>query len=136
MKLKAADQMTAEDWKEHFAGCKKEHEAALRPAAETKPASKRASRSRSKFTKFPEEWRDQLARMGADGTTYRVALYLLYEVWRSGSDRVKLANVGLKAQGVSRWGKNRALHRLARAGLISTERASGKSPVVTVKYTA
>jgi hypothetical protein len=31
----------------------------------------------SKFTKFPKMWREQLARIRANGCTYRVALYLL-----------------------------------------------------------
>ena len=134
MKLKPGDQMTAEDWKEHFAGTQELHQEVLRAMA-SKQVKKPTTRSKSKFIIFPEEWRDQLAHIKAGGATYRVALYLLHEVWRSGSNRVKLANVSLEAHGVSRWGKHRALNRLGSVGLISTEHAFGKSPVVTVKYT-
>jgi hypothetical protein len=84
---------------------------------------------------FPVEWQYQLARVKADGCTYRVALYLLWEAWRSQSNRVKLTNVGLKEHGVSRWSKQHALDQLAEAGLISTERRPWKSPVVAVKFT-
>jgi hypothetical protein len=90
--------------------------------------------TRSKFIKFPLEWAFQLARAKADGSTYRVALYLLQETWRSGCNRVKLANGTLKAQGVSRWAKYRALDELGRLGLVSTEREDRRSPLVTVKF--
>jgi hypothetical protein len=91
--------------------------------------------TRSKFIKFPLEWDCQLARDKADGVTYRVALYLLHETWRSGHNRVKLANGTLEARGVNRWGKYRALERLGRLGLISTERRGRRSPIITVKWT-
>jgi hypothetical protein len=89
---------------------------------------------RSKFIMFPVEWQFQLARMKADGCAYRIALYVLWEAWRSQSNRVKLANVGLKERGVGRWGKRHALEQLGSAGLISIERQPRKSPVVTVKF--
>jgi hypothetical protein len=95
----------------------------------------RAPKTRFKFTIFPDEWEYQLARVQAEGGVYRVALYLLRETWRAGSNRVKLANEVLKARGVSRWQKYHALDVLGSLGLISTERGSRKSPVVTVKFT-
>jgi hypothetical protein len=65
--------------------------------------------------------------------TYRVALYLLHESWRSQSNFVKLANVGLKGLGVGREGKRHALPQLEEAGLILVERKHRKSPMVKVK---
>jgi hypothetical protein len=88
----------------------------------------------TKFTKFPHEWDFQLVRVRANGCTYRVALFLLHEVWRSGCNRVKLANGILQARGVGRHGKRRALDQLVKAGLITTERQPRKSPVVVVKF--
>ena len=90
--------------------------------------------SRGKFIKFPVEWAIQLAYVEADGGTYRVALHLLQEVWRSGSNRVKLANGALKKQGVSRWTKYRALAVLGSRGLISTDRDGRRSPIIIVKF--
>ena len=80
------------------------------------------------------EWHFQLARIDADKCTYRVALYLLHEAWRSQNKRVKLANIALKELRVGRWGKRHALEQLGSVGLISTERRARKSPVVTVKF--
>ena len=108
-------------------------------AAFTKEAAakgtKARARSRAKFTMFPVLWERQLLSVDADKCTYRVALHLLRESWRSQCNRVKLANVGLKEFGVSRWGKYHALDQLATAGLISTQRQPRKSPVVTIKFT-
>ena len=89
--------------------------------------------TRHKFIKFPLEWAIQLASAKADGSTYRIALYLLQEKWRSGRARVKLANGVLEQQGVNRWAKYRALNELGRLGLISTERRGRRSPFVKVK---
>jgi hypothetical protein len=97
---------------------------------------KKAPRVRSKgqFIMFPVEWQFQLARVDADKCTYRVALYLLHEAWRSQNRHVKLANVGLRGLGVGREGKRHALEQLEEAGLVSIERKDRKSPVVKVKF--
>ena len=109
--------------------------AAMKAASEGSTPRKLRTRSKSKFIMFPVEWQFQLARVRADGCTYRVALYLLWEAWRSQSNRVKLTNVGMKEHGVSRWNKHRALKQLVEAGLISVEQRTRKSPSVTVKFT-
>ena len=88
----------------------------------------------AKFTKFPDVWEYHLARVDAGAATYRVALYLLRESWRSDNPRVRLANGVMKGRSVSRWAKHRALNQLGRAGLISVAYGQGKSPVVTVKF--
>jgi hypothetical protein len=107
----------------------------MKAASENPSPKKSRARTRSKFIMFPVEWRYQLARVKADGCAYQVALHLLWEAWRSQSNRVKLPNVGLKELGVGRRGKRHALDQLVEAGLISTERQPRKSPVVTVKFT-
>jgi hypothetical protein len=89
---------------------------------------------KSGFTIFPDAWDDQLARVKANGCTYRVAIHLLREAWRTGNNRVKLANVTLGGRNVSRWGKQRALGQLVAAGLISIDQPSRKSPIVMVKF--
>jgi hypothetical protein len=109
--------------------------AAIKAARGGSTPRKLRTRSKSKFIIFPVEWQFQLARVKADGCTYRVALYLLWEAWRSQSNRVKLANVGMEEHGVSRWNKHRALKQLVEAGLISIEQQPRKSPIVTVKFT-
>jgi hypothetical protein len=99
-----------------------------------KRTQKSAARSTIKFIMFPVEWQLQLARVDADKCTYRVALYLLQESWRSQNKFVKLANVGLKGWGVGREGKRHALEQLEEAGLVLVERKDRKSPVVKVKF--
>jgi hypothetical protein len=108
--------------------------AAFTKKAATKRKKARA-RSRVKFIMFPVMWERQLVRIDADKCTYRVALHLLWEAWRSRCNHVKLANAGLKELGVGRRGKYHALEQLAAAGLIAIEQEPCKSPVVKVRFT-
>jgi hypothetical protein len=120
----------------HLVWSDEEVAAIMKTASESDSASKKSrARTRSRFIMFPVEWRCQLKRVDADKCTYRVALHLLEESWRSQSKRVKLANVGLKELGVGRRGKRHALDQLGKAGLISAERQPRRSPIVTVKFT-
>ena len=105
--------------------------AATKAASGSATSRKPRARSKSRFIMFPMVWQYQLVRVKAGCCTYRVALYLLWEAWRSQSNRVKLPNVGLKELGVGRRGKRHALDQLVEAGLISTERQPRKSPVLS-----
>jgi hypothetical protein len=131
-KLKSVDQMSAEELK--AVSISAEEFEALRGAEKPIRKPVRKAKSKSKFTILPDAWRDRLEELDADGTTYRVAIHLLREAWRSGSDRVKLANVALEGQHVSRWSKYRALNLLREAGLISVKQEPRKSPVVKVRF--
>jgi hypothetical protein len=79
-------------------------------------------------------WVEQLAIIHAHGSAYRVALYLLYESWQTGSTTLKLTNVALAKIGVSRRGKASALHELRKAGLIAVEEREKRSPIITLRY--
>ena len=57
----------------------------------------------AKFTMFPDAWDYQLAKIRADGCTYRVAIYLLRESWRVDNNRVKLPNGVLKERSPTNW---------------------------------
>ena len=86
-----------------------------------------------KFIKFPTIWRDTLAAIRADSSTYRVALYLLDRAaW---ADHVSLGNRVLEKHGISRRSKWRALERLRRGGLVVVERRRGRPPLVKVRFT-
>jgi hypothetical protein len=82
----------------------------------------------------PELWREQLAAVRAHGPTYRIALHLLHEAWRTESRTIKLTNVALANAGVGRRGKALALRELRKAGLVAVEQYSGKSPLITVRF--
>jgi len=85
-----------------------------------------------KFIKVPKMWQSCLAETRADGSTYRLALYLLDRAaW---SNPVPLGNRPLEKLGVSRAGKWRALERLRRAGLIAVEARRGRPPLVKVRW--
>jgi hypothetical protein len=88
----------------------------------------------SKFTKFPQVWRQQLARIRASGSAYRVALYLLEQANFSYSRQVVLSTKTAQKLGVSRKGKRGALEQLRQAGLVAVEERPRKSPIVTVRW--
>jgi hypothetical protein len=85
-----------------------------------------------KFIKVPELWQTCLAEKRADGSTYRVALYLLNQA--TFSTHVRLGNKALEKHGVSRASKWRALEVLREAGLIAVEGGKGKVPIIKVRW--
>jgi hypothetical protein len=86
-----------------------------------------------KFVKFPKMWQVVLAEKQAEGSTYRVALYLLNEA--TFAQHVPLGNRVLEKHGVNRWAKWRALEVLRQAGLIAVEARRGRPPLVKVRWT-
>jgi hypothetical protein len=87
----------------------------------------RIRRRRKHFMPFPVAWYERLK--GANGQTYRVALFLCYESWKQGSETMKVPNGMLKIDGVSPQSKRRALGDLARRGCIAVEWRPKKSPI-------
>ena len=86
---------------------------------------------RRDFVRVPWSWIDRLTA-ASRGSTYRLALLLLYEHWRGGAQPIKVSNVKVAGDGLSRGSKARALRELERLGLVRVERRSRKSPWVTV----
>jgi len=87
-----------------------------------------------KFVNFPKMWEVCLAERRADGSTYRVALYLLDR--GNFAEHVPLSTAALKKRGVSRASKWRAVEELRRAGLIAVEGHKGRLPLVKVRWRA
>jgi len=84
------------------------------------------------FTMFPNIWRLQLRKVKARGTTYEVAMVILYLArW---SEWVTLPNVGLAKQGIDRCAKYDALKQLRDAGLIIVENRGRKSPRIKALF--
>ena len=94
------------------------------------PNPKRKGKWKRQFTRFPYAWQVRLQDCKA-GSTYRLALYLLYEHWRNGGRRIRLSNGVLAAEGVDRTTKWDGLRILERAGLVRVERRQRKAPLVT-----
>jgi len=87
-----------------------------------------------KFCQWPMEGLGLLCANERDATL--AVLVRLTELWFSGFKRnpVKLASVEIKGFKVSKDQKARALRALEKAGLISVERRSRKSPIVTLNW--
>jgi hypothetical protein len=83
------------------------------------------------FVRVPVLWVERLAE-ARHLATYRLALYLLYRSWKTGSRSITLSNGVLAAEGITRWTKWRALRELERLGLVGVERRQRKAPRVTV----
>jgi hypothetical protein len=77
--------------------------------------SRKIQKRQRHFVRVPWTWIERLG--GADGQTYRVALYLLYLHWKGNGAPVKLASGMLNMDGVPRETKRRALLDLERRGL-------------------
>jgi hypothetical protein len=101
------------------------------------PAPKRA-RGHNRFTKFPGIWEEVLGKAHASGSTYAVAIVLLYEGWKLKSTGrepiVKLTNDTLKPAHVGEKGKRAALKKLIELRLVGVEQLPGRSPLVTVYF--
>jgi len=97
------------------------------------PRQSHVKRKRTCFVGVPCAWWHLLGR-AKHIVSYRVALHLLDQGWRSGEPVVPLSNCSLKGEGVSRSGKNRALKELQDLGLIQVERQRRKSPSVRLLH--
>jgi len=87
-------------------------------------------RRREYFVKLPMTWYERLR--GANGQTYRVAWFLLYQHWRNKGEPFKVPNGMLAIDGVPPRTKCRALRDLVRRDLICVEWRKKKSPIVRV----
>src|SRR4051812_15560948 len=82
---------------------------------------------RRQYVQVPWEWAERL-RKAKRVSTYRLALVILYEHWRTGGRPVALSNVGMQSEGLARRSKWNALTELRTLGLITVEAKPGKSP--------
>jgi hypothetical protein len=100
--------------------------------ATAKHARKRKDPSKweRRYTQFPYAWEERLRDCKAAGSTYRLALYLLYAHWRNGGRRIRLSNGVLAAAGVDRTTKWVGLRALEQAGLIKVEYRQRKAPMI------
>jgi hypothetical protein len=86
---------------------------------------------RSQFVQVPLIWVERLQAARCIGS-YRLALHLLFQHWKSGGKPIKLSNVALAEFGVrDRETKWRILLELERLGLVSVERHPKRAPVVS-----
>jgi hypothetical protein len=104
--------------------------AAMGQTAAAKQARGQQKRQRQPFVMVPWAWVERL-KGARHVATYRLALFLLYQRWKTNKP-IPASNVAMKALGVPRRSKYRAIRDLERLGLIRVESRRRRSPVVTV----
>jgi hypothetical protein len=89
------------------------------------------TKSKDKFVKLPLWWAEHAAKATRTPKAM-VWVWLAYLAWEQRSMTFKLPNERLRIRGVSAYAKRQALHELEKAELIQVDRATGKSPTVTL----
>jgi hypothetical protein len=93
----------------------------------------RPKKWRREFVRVPWGWVEHL-REAKRVSTYRLALVLLYEHWRTGGRLIVLSNAGMRPEGLTRQSKWNALVELRDLGLIKLETRSRKSPRIVLRF--
>jgi hypothetical protein len=101
------------------------------PATATTTAKRTRRGSRDQFIIVPMAWKNRLAA-AVHVSTFKLALHLLYQHWKNDGAAIKLSNVALANDGISRWQKWRALEELEKLGLVAIERQCRRSPMVQI----
>jgi hypothetical protein len=89
---------------------------------------------RRQYVQLPWTWIERL-QAAKRVSTWRLAVWIIYEHWRSGGQPVVLSNVLSKAEGLSRRSKWRALAELESLGLVQVKRHPGRAPRLTLHRT-
>jgi len=110
----------------------------LRPDLEVQQLARAAGPARAlsrkwkqRFIKFPWAWMDALKTTNRS-QTYRLALFLVYEHWRTGGRDVVLSNAALRKVGISPRSKSNGLREMEQLGLIKVQRRHRHAPRVTL----
>jgi hypothetical protein len=86
------------------------------------------AKGNGKFVLLPWVWIERLDKIGADRSTWRIAIEITWRCWRERSATIVLPQI----PAVSRNGRRSALRNLEAAALISIEYRVCKSPLVTI----
>ena len=97
------------------------------------PVKRKTKKWQRRFVSVPWVWANQLKTCDR-AATFKLALLLLYEHWRSNGSWVRLTNALAATMDILPEAKRRALADLERRGLVSVERGSRETPVVTVLH--
>jgi|SRR5438046_2759436 hypothetical protein len=95
----------------------------------------RPKKWRRQFVRVPWHWVECLQTTRRVGT-YRLALVLLYEHWRTGGRPIALSNVFALAEGLPARTKWRALAELEGRGLVQVKRRRRHAPRVVLRHLA
>jgi hypothetical protein len=98
---------------------------------ETVAPGQRRKQKADPFVHVPLWWIAQATKLTRTPAAL-VCIELLYRHWKAKSPSFPFPNAGLKKLGVSRDVKRRVLRDLERGGLITVERPTRKTPIVTL----
>jgi hypothetical protein len=96
-------------------------------------ARKQRKAWRREYVRVPWAWVERL-QAARRVSTYRLALLLLYEHWRTGGQPVVLSNIWSQAEGLSPRSKWNALAELERNGLVEVKRHRRRAPRATLQH--
>ena len=85
-----------------------------------------------RFLRGPIPWLWLCSAARQKGRAFHVAIALWFLAGLTSRRTIPLSNKVLKAFGVDRFAKSRALKTLEKANLISVERHAGRNPIVTI----
>jgi hypothetical protein len=91
------------------------------------------ARWRREFVRVPWEWAERL-QAAKRTSSWRLAVLLLYENWRTGGHEIALSNVLARDIGLSCRSKSRGLNELENLDLIEVRRRPRTAPRVALKH--
>lgn len=103
--------------------------------AQFRPKLAKPKKWQRRFIRFPWVWAERM-RSTQRRSTFRLALVLLYEHWRTGGQAIVLSNAALEQEGLTRRSKWNALRELERLELVEVEKRPRKSPRVVLRHTS
>ena len=95
--------------------------------------AKPRSKWRREFVRVPWEWAERL-QAAKRISSWRLAVLLLYEHWRTGGRDIALSNILAQNIGLSCRSKSRALKELEDLDLIEVRRRRRTAPRVALKH--
>ena len=95
--------------------------------------AKPRSKWRREFVRVPWEWAERL-QAAKRISSWRLAVLLLYEHWRTGGRDITLSNVLARDIGLSCRSKSRGLNELEKLDLIEVRRRRRTAPRVALKH--
>ena len=106
----------------------------VRKAAELEQeAPKPRTKWRREFVVVPWEWAERL-QAAKRISSWRLAVLLLYEHWRTGGRDITLSNILARDIGLSCRSKSRSLNELEKLDLIEVRRRRRTAPRVALKH--
>lgn len=96
-------------------------------------SAKPRNKWRREFVRVPWEWVARL-RTAKRISSWRLAVLLLYEHWRTDGRNIALSNILVRDVGLSRRSKSRGLNELVNLDLIEVKRRRRAAPRVALKH--